>query len=270
MHHTERLADSDHLRRALRSGETERIALPSDMAIDCLVANLQPREVLVLPLTHKDVVLGAAILASTSVVSNDSLRLLELLRRNLGLALRNALNHHHLQHIAAVDPLTGAYNRRFGMARLREELSRAHRSETVLGVIMCDIDHSKAVNDTYGHLVGDRVLMRVAHAGHRVLREGDVLVRDGGEELLAILPGASREDAAIIAERMRHAVHDAVVTEGDQSIRVTLSAGVNSFPEDAAADESELIQHAGVALYRAKEEGRNRVVTHRCFLPPAS
>ena len=89
-----------------------------------------------------------------------------------------------------MDPLTDAYNRRFGLARLREEFSRAVRAENPLGILMLDLDHFKAINDTYGHLVGDRVLRAVATACRRVVREGDILIRYGGEEFLVLLPGA--------------------------------------------------------------------------------
>ena len=120
-------------------------------------------------------------------------------RADLGLAVNNALAHDRLERLAAVDPLTDAYNRRFGLGRLREEYSRAVRAEAPLGILMLDLDHFKAVNDTYGHLVGDRVLRAVAGACRRVIREGDVLVRYGGEEFLVLLPGAGPDD--VVADR---------------------------------------------------------------------
>ena len=120
--------------------------------------------------------------------------------------MNNALAHDRLERLAAIDPLTEAYNRRFGLARLHEEYSRAVRAEAPLGILMLDLDHFKAVNDIYGHLVGDRVLRAVARACRRVIREGDVLVRYGGEEFLVLLPGAGVDDVMQIGERIRRAV----------------------------------------------------------------
>jgi diguanylate cyclase (GGDEF)-like protein len=178
----------------------------------------------------------------------------------LGLALQNALAHDRLQRLAALDALTGAFNRRFGMARLREEFGRAVRSRAPLGVIIFDIDHFKRVNDTYGHLLGDRVLARMAKAVRPVVREGDVLVRYGGEEFLLVLPAASRADAAKIAERLRYLVEETSIADGEQTVRVTISLGVTSYPEFDAADELELLALADKLLYNAKESGRNRVI----------
>jgi len=110
----------------------------------------------------------------------------------LAVALNNSLNHQDLQRVAALDPLTGVYNRRFGLQRLTEEFGRSVRSGDPLGVLMLDLDHFKAVNDTYGHLVGDRVLQTVVRAARQILREGDVLLRYGGEEFIIVLPGAGR------------------------------------------------------------------------------
>ncbi len=125
---------------------------------------------------------------------------------------------------------------------------------------MFDIDHFKKVNDTYGHLAGDRVLVAVAAAARRALREGDVLVRYGGEEFVAVLPGASLDDAAQIAERIRHACADLEIQDAGAAIRVTLSAGVTSWPMIPAKEELEVVRRADEALYAAKNAGRNRVV----------
>jgi two-component system cell cycle response regulator len=137
------------------------------------------REIRVAPVAFKRVPLGVIVLATPGRFERDAVELLEQLRADLGLAVNNALAHDRLERLAAVDPLTDAYNRRCGLARLREEYSRAVRAENPLGVLMLDLDHFKAVNDTYGHLVGDRVLRAVAKSCRRVVREGDVVVRYG-------------------------------------------------------------------------------------------
>ncbi|MBP1705977.1 MAG: hypothetical protein H6Q36_1716, partial [Chloroflexi bacterium] len=256
----ESLAGNDHVRRALRTGSLERIAVDPDIGvIDSLLLDQVAREIVVAPVAFKGVPLGALVLASVTPFPPDVAVLLEQFRADLGLALNNALTHDRLQRLAALDPLTDAYNRRFGLGRLREEFARTLRSGTPLGVVMLDLDRFKGVNDTYGHLVGDRVLRAVAGACRRVIREGDVLVRYGGEEFLAVLPGAGRSDLAELGERLRRAVAGTVVAEGDQRISVTVSVGAASYPEDDVDSYEALVARADGALYAAKHAGRNLV-----------
>jgi len=253
------LAASDHVRRVLRLGRTEQLQIHApDMIVDSLLVGQAARGILVAPVTFKSVPLGVIILASTGPFDRDSVQLLEQLRADLGLAFNNALAHDRLERLAAVDPLTDAYNRRFGLGRLREEFSRAVRAENPLGVLMLDLDHFKAINDTYGHLVGDRVLRAVAGACRRVLREGDVLVRYGGEEFVVLLPGAGPDDVQRVGERVRRAIAETSVSDGELQIAVTVSLGGATFGDATDSPES-LIALADNALYEAKEAGRNRV-----------
>jgi len=254
------LGNSDHVRRAIQTASRVIVALPEDVAVDGILTDFRPREVLVDPVLYKEVPLGAIILASATGFKDDAKSRLDLFRHGLALALNNALTHDRLQTLAALDPLTGLYNRRFGMARLHEEFSRAVRTTGPLGVMMFDIDHFKKVNDTYGHLAGDRVLIQVAKTARATLREGDVLMRYGGEEFLVILPAASKANSRDIGERMRRMVEETSVADGDQVIRVTISIGITSFPELAAASDQELVKRADEALYSAKDSGRNRVI----------
>lgn len=258
-----KIMDSDHVRRALKTLKCQQIDFPENIAIDGLVAKLQPREIAVLPINYKELVLGAIVLASTRVFTTDDLRLLGLFRQSFGLALHNAVTHDRMQRMAAMDPLTGIYNRRFGMTRLREEWTRAKRTSTPLGILMFDIDHFKKVNDSYGHLIGDRVLSRIARVGQTALREGDILVRYGGEEFLIILPGASRKNSYEVGERLRRVIGDTKIIEGEQQIETTVSVGLTSYPEREVKDSLELIRLADSALYTAKENGRNQVVVNR-------
>jgi len=174
------LAANDHVRRVVRLGQTELVRVGADeLVVDSVLVGVAAREILVVPVSFKSVPLGVIVLATTGAFARDDIELLDHFRADLGLAVNNALAHDRLERLAAIDPLTDAYNRRFGIGRLREEFSRAVRAEAPLGILMLDIDHFKAVNDTYGHLVGDRVLRAVAGACRRVIREGDVLVRYG-------------------------------------------------------------------------------------------
>jgi diguanylate cyclase (GGDEF)-like protein len=127
---------------------------------------------------------------------------------------------HRLQQLAAIDALTGLLNRRFGLDRLNEQFARAVCCQEALGIILFDIDRFKAVNDTFGHHAGDRVLKAVADAAHDVLRDGDTLMRYGGEEFLAVLPGADLAEVEEIGERGR----------GDRHQRSAPRAGCHGQP----------------------------------------
>lgn len=256
----ERLTASDHVRRALRSEKRQRLALPFDVVLEGVLTDFRPAEVVVDPIIYKMVPLGVVVLAGSRPYEAEALTRLDLFQPALALALNNALIHDRLQRLAAVDPLTGIYNRRFGLARLKEEFKRSVRQTNPLGLLLFDLDHFKNINDTYGHLVGDRILIRIAKTAQSVMREGDILLRFGGEEFLAVLPGASKEDAREIGERIRRKVEETSLVDGDQTIRVTISVGVSAFPELDVEDENRLIDLADQALYAAKTSGRNRVV----------
>jgi diguanylate cyclase (GGDEF)-like protein len=158
---------------------------------------------------------------------------------------------------AVTDPLTGLYNRGFFLQALKREVLRARRHDLLLSLVMVDLDDFKRINDTRGHLEGDRVLMKAATLIGESLREIDIAARYGGEEFAIILPETSRTGAAVVADRIRRR------TASDFGRRrtappVTLSAGVAGYPEDAGTAE-ELIRRADEALYRAKADGKNRV-----------
>jgi two-component system, cell cycle response regulator len=254
------LANSDHIRLAIRTGESQTVSIPDDIQVDGVLAQFHPSEIFILPATYKSIPLGVVVLASAGSFDADARTRMELFRHTFGLALNNALAHDRLQRLAALDPLTGAYNRRFGLGRLHEEFERAVRMNSPMGVLMMDIDHFKQVNDTYGHLVGDRLLVAITGIAKSILREGDVLIRYGGEEFLAVLPAASSEDLHLVGERVRRAIEDASVTDGSQTIRVTMSLGAAAYPNQNVEKENELIQLADAALYEAKESGRNRLI----------
>jgi diguanylate cyclase (GGDEF)-like protein len=203
--------------------------------------------------------MGIIVLVSSTIFKEDVLETLDLFSRSLALALHNAIVHDQVQKLAAIDPLTGIYNRRFGMTRLHEEFVRAVQIESALGVLMFDLDHFKGINDTYGHSIGDRVIRQVSNIARNALREGDILVRLGGDEFLAVLLGASLHDVSLTAERIRRQVDEHVITIGDQHVHVTVSIGGVSFPEKEVDGEQDLIETADRALYQAKNSGRNKV-----------
>jgi len=255
----ETIVDRDLVRSALRTGSIEVLEVPRDVEIEGALVDFRPRAVLFLPVSHKNVPLGVVVMASNTGFDAEVRARLDLFRHGLGLALNNALAHDRLQRLAALDPLTGVYNRRFGLGRLHEEFGRAMRANTPVGVILLDIDHFKSVNDTYGHLVGDRLLTSLAGIVSSILREGDILIRYGGEEFLAVLPAASSEDIRAIGERVRRAVEESSLVEGSQTVRITVSIGGAAYPNQNVEAEESLVELADEALYAAKQSGRNRV-----------
>jgi diguanylate cyclase (GGDEF)-like protein len=159
------------------------------------------------------------------------------------------------------DALTRVFNRKYFVERLAGEIAYAHRHKTSLSVILFDLDHFKAMNDTHGHLAGDVVLRVVASAVQNTIRLEDVLARYGGEEFAILVRGIEHEKVAIFAERVRKAVDALEIPYEGQKLRATMSAGVASLAEVSAAPSGEaLLLLADERLYRAKDQGRNRVV----------
>jgi diguanylate cyclase (GGDEF)-like protein len=173
------------------------------------------------------------------------------------LTQRFARTHHR----AITDPLTRLYNFGFFRKRLEDELARAAETEDLVSLAMFDIDHFKHYNDTNGHQEGNVVLSGVARILRATGRRGDILARYGGEEFVVLLYGATGDEAARFAEAVREGVEAEPFAGGDKQPRgrVTLSAGVATYPDDAR-EAAALLEEADRRLYRAKEGGRNRVV----------
>ena len=171
------------------------------------------------------------------------------------LAMRNANLLERMQQMAVTDGLTQLANRRSFDRSLERELTRATRTDGRLSVVLLDIDHFKALNDTHGHLVGDNVLREIASALAECGREYDTIARYGGEEFAAVLPGCSSALAVQVADRLRRAVEEART-----EVPVTASCGVATYPYDGA-DVDSLLGAADRALYSAKRSGRNRVLS---------
>lgn len=163
-----------------------------------------------------------------------------------------------LAHEATHDSLTGALNRRAIYQALSREFSRAGRTASSFSICLCDIDFFKQVNDGHGHLAGDDVLKGLVRILQSNIRDYDMLGRYGGEEFLVIAPGSNEAQDNLLFERLRSVVADANFPTHAGDISVTISLGVARFTEERSIDE--LIAAADEALYRAKAEGRNRVV----------
>lgn len=160
---------------------------------------------------------------------------------------------------ATRDQLTGLWNRAAILELLGNELNRARREGAPLAVTFADIDHFKQINDTFGHAVGDEVLRKVAQAMRDCVRRYDSVGRYGGEEFLALLPGCDQANAMGHAERLRAAVAAVTIETPTAAIHPTISLGVTVWDKNSNPDESRLIHTADLALYCAKNAGRNRV-----------
>ncbi len=168
-----------------------------------------------------------------------------------------------LERLAVTDGLTGLYNHRRFQEALRHELLRSDRHRRPLGLLMIDVDFFKRVNDALGHPAGDELLRTLATILTGELRQIDLLARYGGEEFAVLLPETTRTEAAQVAERMRRAVEAGVNAESSRwPMRVTVSIGVATYPDDAKTAE-EMIVASDQAMYLAKRQGRNRVVDAR-------
>jgi len=185
-----------------------------------------------------------------------------ILANQFALGLRRVHLYEKIEELATTDHLTGFFTRRHFLERFEEELARAEVKKLELSFLMIDIDHFKQINDTHGHLTGDHVLRGVAKIIRKSIREIDVAGRYGGEEFCVILPETNMAGARFAAERIRTALETTPIKAYDEILKVTLSLGGATYPQDARAMDS-LIDKADKALYKAKEEGRNRTFLYK-------
>lgn len=176
----------------------------------------------------------------------------------LWLAVRQFRRSRKLHRMAMTDPLTGIANRRHIEQLARRALDHAGANGEPLCVLVLDVDHFKAVNDAFGHAVGDQVLVRIAQACKQALRQFDMLGRLGGEEFLVVLPDTSLDVALQIAERLRRKVEALPLGNLAPGLQITASVGAAQ-AEHESDDLPELVRRADTAMYRAKDAGRNRV-----------
>jgi len=168
------------------------------------------------------------------------------------------LGQEQMRQLAETDPLTAVYNRRALMQKLEQEMDRAARYATRLTVMMIDIDNFKQINDSFGHLVGDKVLKQLANLLKREQRSVDVLARYGGEEFVVLLPETTVAESRNFAERILRRVAAYDFGESGRPVRVTISVGMASYPDSRVTDGQSLLKLADGHLYRAKVDGRNR------------
>lgn len=243
---------------ALRRGRPHLYA-PASAAAVCGHVGPCEDSCLCVPLVSQGETLAVLHLrhAGAQALSDDVQRLGSALAEQLSLAVGNLRLQETLRSGSERDPLTDLYNRRHLEISLHRELARAQRHGFPVSLIMMDVDHFKAFNDTNGHDAGDEVLRQVAHVLKRHTRAEDVACRYGGEEFLVVLPGCAVDDAYSKAEAIREAVAQLqVLSRGSALPRITLSLGIACYPQDGDRME-DLIGGADAALYQAKAKGRN-------------
>jgi diguanylate cyclase (GGDEF)-like protein len=232
-----------------------------------------PASIAILPMIRQKMLIGSLNLGSTNegrFVPGMATDFIGRLAAVIGICLENVTNSERLKHLGLTDPLTGVNNRRYFDQRLQEEVNRAQRQGYPLSCLFLDVDHFKRINDNYGHQAGDCVLREVAWRIKAQLRFVDVLGRYGGEEFAVLLVQTDKSNAAIIAERIRHSIAEqAFKPEGEDgapSLSATISIGIGALADcdrgaGTEAASQQLVALSDQALYKAKETGRNRVVS---------
>jgi len=246
------------------SARTGEVIVSDDCAKDCRhtlkYRGMKPHGHVVVPIKAGIKLVGILCLYTTAgtIVEDSKVRMLLSVGNQIGVAVENARLHAETKELSLHDPLTGLANRRLMEVVFERSFAKAKRFGRQLSIIMADIDHFKKYNDTHGHSAGDRALCDVAKAISEYTRDVDFTARYGGEEFFILLPDTSPVGAREIAARLREKVE--AVTE------VTISLGITSYNYMVQKKE-DLITMADEALYKAKQNGRNRIELH---LPPAS
>lgn len=196
-----------------------------------------------------------------NVAENDKYRF-QILAQQFLIMVKRAFLYKNIQELAIMDGLTQVFSRRHLLERFEEELKRSRKFKHNFSFLMVDIDKFKNFNDKYGHLVGDAILREVSKSVKDNVRQIDFVGRYGGEELSIVLPETDKEQALLAAERIRQAIEAKNIKVYDEELKVTVSVGISTFPDDADS-LSLLIEAADKALYLAKKEGRNRACVYR-------
>ncbi|MGD0918115.1 MAG: sensor domain-containing diguanylate cyclase [Thermodesulfobacteriota bacterium] len=236
---------------------------PHEMVID---SKATLRSHLTLPLAVEGEMIGCISLNSDQPNAFDAqdLQFFSVIGYQMAATLKHFQRFSSIKSMAIYDTLTSLYNRGYFEERLGIETQKSFYGSTPLSLVMVDIDHFKRVNDTFGHLDGDKVLCEIASLLKNALRKKDTVARYGGEEFVLILPGAGLEESTMIAERIRRLVEKNPVQIGQVQINLTVSLGVSNFPIHRPRSKEELVKMADMALYEAKGGGRNKV----CIFSP--
>lgn len=224
------------------------------------VGSAPSRESLVLPLAKAPMPADLILYPEPGGFAPAARALASSLAAQASIALENARRHRLVERQAATDELTGLPNRRLFLRALGTELARAKRAGETFSVVLADLDDFKGVNDAFGHDAGDRVLREFADVLRRAMRESDVAARLGGEEFACLLPATDAAGAHVVAERIRADLAERAIALPDgRTVSTTVSLGIAASTQAKTAEA--LLRATDRALYRAKAEGKDRVVS---------
>ncbi len=233
----------------------------NNIKLNIAIGEFDPDSITFIPLKYQNQNIGIAVLLAQKefIRSFNTIESQNFIKQSAPFLYNSSLIR-RLEEIAAIDELTRVFNRRFGIKRLEEEFNRAKRYNSSFSLCLLDLDKFKDINDTYGHQIGDEVLRNFAEQLQSDLRTSDFVVRYGGEEFLVVLPGASLADAVVIIDRIRRRVETSKLQYGSYAISYTFSGGVCSYPFRGFTEPNQLVQVADEMLYKAKDQGRNRII----------
>jgi diguanylate cyclase (GGDEF)-like protein len=219
------------------------------------------KSILIIPIKSRNRLEGVlGVIKFRNSFSEEDLRLISIITSIFLVSIENAKLYQEAEKLSITDGLTKLYNHRYFQERLSMEIKRIDRYQGNLSLIMADIDYFKKINDLYGHAQGDLTLQEVGELIKKNFRETDIVARYGGEEFAIILPETNSNGAKIAAERLRKLIEEHNFTLGKKkNLKITISCGIAEYPAQATTKE-ELIKNADMALYKAKKEGKNKVV----------
>ncbi|HDI45989.1 MAG TPA: sensor domain-containing diguanylate cyclase [Candidatus Omnitrophica bacterium] len=238
----------------------------NDLILDILKADY----FVIVPLKAKDKVIGVIFadnIYSRKPITKDDIKMLTMFANHAGLAIENSKLYQQTLYLSYTDSLTRIYNHGRFQYLLEETLKEAKEKNQPLSLILMDIDNFKNYNDNLGHPAGDEVIKKIAEIIKNSSRKQDIPARYGGEEFVLILPETSKEEARIIGERIRKRIVDYPFKDKEIQPQgaITVSMGIATFPDDAE-NKKELIEKADLALFAAKNKGKNQVVIYSIYL----
>lgn len=243
---------SEHLKQRIGVDDCRYIKDSADL--------IKYKNYMILPLNLEENQI-AGYLAVDKILEKDKEKF-DILAQQFLIGLRRAFLYHKVQSLTIMDALTGIYCRRYFLERFREELKRSKKNKLCSTFLMIDVDNFKQFNDRYGHLVGDAILRKVSKTISLAVRQIDFIGRYGGEEISVVLAETNRQQADFAVERIRQIITAEAINVYDEKLKVTVSIGVSTFPDNALNME-DLIEMADQALFLAKKTGKNKV----CFAP---
>ena len=230
---------------------------------DTLINILRPEEFVTVPLKAKDKIIGVLFADNPYThkpITKDNIRILTMFANQAGLAIENSKLYEQTLIKSHTDSLTSLWNHGYFQSRLQEEVSLAQKNKQNLSIIMADLDNFKVYNDTLGHQEGDQILIQIARILNSSARKQDTIYRYGGEEFAILLLQTTKQEARVIAEKIRISIEQSDFRRQEifPNRKLTISLGIATYPDDAASKDP-LLEHADKALYSAKHQGKNRV-----------